>query len=171
MDIKTGIETVLGHLAELEQHYSALLSLAREKRDVVVKNDTVRLTEITEQESILLSQAKLAERRRVIAVTEVAPLLGKSAEEITLSELAENADSPAREKLLELKAALGDAMQQLKLQNDENRGLVEAQLTYTEMMLNVIGGSSDPLNNFYGVDGKSAEAEITRGTSLFDTEI
>ena len=151
---------------------NALLGLAKEKRAAVLGNDTEKLMGVVEQEYQILSQMDKIGKLWAVEMEAACDALGMSDETMTLRDLiAYTEDGAQKERLQRLHADMADTLDALKKQNMENRQLVEAQLMYTEMMLNILGGSVDPLNNFYGTDGRSSDAEITRGSSLFDTEI
>jgi len=51
--------------------------------------------------------------------------------------------------------------------NAENRQLIEMHLEYSETFLNLMVDSEDPLNNFYGEDGKT-DQDRRRATGFFD---
>lgn len=171
MKLNETIESVCQLLTQQQQVQESLLELAREKQRVVIENDTERLTEIISGEYRLLSRMNNIEKRRVLIMAEACAETGKAAQEITVSDLIELADAEQKLRLGQIQRSLSGALKRLKEQNDTNRTLLEAQLEYTDAMLSFIGGAGDPINNFYGTDGKSSEADVIRGSGLFDTEI
>ena len=165
------INEVYRLLLEQKATQETLLGLAQRKREAVIKNDTDELTAIVKDEYLVLSQVHKIEKQRINAMSGIAVEAGKPAKDITISDLLEYADELQKPLLCTLQTELLDILTKLKAQNDENGALVDAQLEYIGLMLSVIAGAEDPLNNFYGGDGQSLDVEISRGRSLLDTEI
>lgn len=165
------IEAVYDVLAEQAAVLEALLALSREKRGAVLQNDTERLTEIVGGESRALSRMAKAEKRWAAVLPPAWEALGLTGEPVTLRVLIEHAEGEQRARLSSLHGEISATLDALKAQNTENGQLVEAQLAYTDMMLGLLGGSADPLNNFYGTDGRASDLEMGPGASLFDAEI
>lgn len=169
--MKQIIDGVYELLLEQKAVQETLLDLARKKRDAVVKNDTDELSLIVADEYVALSNMKKIEKQRTKLSNEAAALAGKSPEDMTVTELVELAEESQKAKLEAVRSELMDIIGKLKSQNDENRSLVEMQLEFNSILMSAVGGSEDPLNNFYGDDGQSLDVEISRGTSILDTEI
>ena len=165
------IDDVYALLLEQKAVQDKLLGLALRKRDSIVKNDTDSLTSIVNEEYIMLSQVNTIERRRVKTLSGIADIVGKPAKEITISDMIDHANERQRPLLETLQKEFLDILTRLKAQNDENGVLVDAQLEYINVMLSVIAGPEDPLNNFYGGNGQTLDVEISRGRSILDTEI
>lgn len=165
------IEAIYELLLEQKEVQSALLALACQKRDAIVKNDTELVTEIVKKEYLLLSKMNKIELKRAPLMDAACRQLGKPVSEVSFSDLISCAGGGSRPKLETLQAELLDILTRLKAQNAENKGLIEMQLEYTETMLNVFGWSEDPINNFYGTDGRSSSAEVSSGSTLFEVEI
>ena len=169
--MKQIIDDVYTLLLEQKCVQETLLGLALRKREAVVKNDVDELTLIVNEEYFALSQVNKIEKQRVKAMAGATEAVGKPAKNITISDLIEHADDRQRPLLRTLQKELVDVLTRLKAQNDENGALVDAQLEYIAMMLSVVAGSEDPLNNFYGSDGQALDVEISKGRSVIDTEI
>lgn len=168
LERREALESVYNLLVEQKQVQEKLFSLAQRKRDAVVKNNTDELGEIVRLEYNQLGLMNSIEKKRILLLHKV---FGNEGPLMTIGQLSALAEGELSEKYLEIQKELVEAIEKLREINDSNKSLVEIQLEYTEMMLNFLGGSADPLNNFYGTDGKSSDAEITKGSSVFDTEI
>ena len=167
-------ETLTATLALLEEQrlvQERLLALSEEKQQVILRNDTERLREIVAEEYQLLGRMKTIEKRRLSQAEAFARETGVPVEDVTVSLLSDHAEGEDRKHLLGLQAALLKLLTELRRLNELNHGLLETQLQYTGLMLSAIGDTADPLNNFYGTDGKSSSADIRSGSGLFDTEI
>ena len=165
------IEKVYALLLEQKTVQDTLYGLAMKKRDAVVNNETDKLTQIVNEEYLALAQVNSIEKQRVKELSAVADAIGKPAKEITISDLIIVADARQKPLLAALQRELLEVLTKLKAQNEENGKLVDAQLEYIGVLLSVIAGPEDPLNNFYGNDGQTLDVEISRGRSLLDTEI
>jgi hypothetical protein len=51
----------------------------------------------------------------------------------------------------------------------ENRELIKTHMEYSEAVLELLVDSEDPLNNFYGMDGKAAP-DKKKTTGFFDKQ-
>ena len=169
--LKEIIDNVYALLLEQKSVQDRLYGLAQKKRDAVVKNETDKLTLIVNEEYAALSQVNKIERQRVNELGAVADTVGKPAKDITISDLLNLAEGQQKVQLATLQRELLEILTKLKAQNDENGKLVDAQLEYISVMLSVIAGPEDPLNNFYDDRGQALDVEISRGRSLLDTEI
>ena len=165
------IDDVYALLLEQKLVQETLYGLALRKRDSVVKNDTDALTLIVNEEYLALSQVNQIEKQRVKAISGIAETVGKPAKDITITDLLEHANERQKPLLASLQRELLEVLTKLKAQNDENGMLVDAQLEYIGVMLSVIAGPEDPLNNFYGENGQALDVEISRGRSILDTEV
>lgn len=169
--MKQVIDDVCKLLQEQKKVQEALYDLALRKREAVIKNKTDDLTNIVSEEYIVLSQMNKIEKQRITASSGASEQIGKAPKDITVSDLLEYADRQQKPILATLQKELLDIMTKLKAQNIENKSLVELQLEFTGVMLSAIAGTEDPLNNFYGGDGQSLDAQISRGRNILDTEI
>lgn len=165
------IQTVYDLLLEQKSVQEQLLEFAAEKRQVIIDNNTDRLNEIVASEYKLLSKMNNIEKRRASAIAEASVKTGVPEESMTVSELARHAGDEMSDKLEGIRDELSGLIKRLRDSNELNRDLIKAQLEYTDIMLNLYGGGNDPINNFYGTDGRASSADIGKGAGLFDTEI
>lgn len=169
--MKAIIEAVYALLQEQNQIQRELLDLSHTKRQAVINNDTDKLTEIISQEFRLLARMDKIEKRRISAVSEASESLGKAQSDITVSDLLAHADGQMKTQLAAVREEIITNAKMLQDQNSIIRNMVEAHLQYTDTMIGFIGETTDPLNNFYDMKGKSSEADIRQSAGLFDAEI
>lgn len=159
----------------LEEHISvqgSLLELSQEKKQVIISGNTERLNEIVQTELKSLARMNSIEKRRTALVAALSKELGVQEGELTVSVLSERAGgTPAGSRLTALQEELTKLLREQADQNNINKKLLETQLEYTDTMLNLIVGPDDPLNNFYGGDGRTTDAEIRKSAGIFDQEI
>ena len=163
---------VLGDLCALltdqKSVLEAMLELSREERQVIINGESEKLENIVRQEFRELSKLGAIEKKRVALHKEIAAEIGTPAQDLTVSVIADKAEPDEREKIVRLQKELSGIISQHSMLNMENRELIKAHLEYSETMLDLMIGTEDPLNNFYGVDGKAAP-EKKRITGLFDS--
>jgi flagellar biosynthesis/type III secretory pathway chaperone len=162
------LQSVYELLTELKTAQEDLYSLASRKRDAVLKNNTDDLAGIVQLEYAQLSRMNHLEKKRLALLREG---WGEKGPGMTVAMLAEEAGDPMAARLRQVRQELLALMTRLKELNRENRTFVETQLEYTEMMLNLLGSPADPLNNFYGTDGRSSDSDFKAGSSVFDAEV
>ena len=93
---------------------------------------------------------------------------GLHARELNVTSIAERAEPDERETIKRLQKELTALLTQHTDMNAENRELIKAHFEYTEALMDIMVGSEDPLNNFYGGDGK-ASPERKKATGFFDS--
>ena len=159
--------SLLGLQMKVDQQ---LLTLAEEQRHSIIENEVDKLDSLVKQQSALLRQLTMLEKKRLASADHLHSVLGLPARPFTLSELipyAPTAQQPSLRSLLEEFAAL---LSQLKEANATNKLLLQTNIELNELMLGLLADSVDPLNNFYCGDGSKAE-ETLIGPSLFDHQV
>lgn len=165
----TGIIDILESQKKL---HKAIFELSQEKRQVITRADTDRLNDIVMEELKLLNSVKKLEKERVTLVAALAAKTDMQIPEgdVTISAIAEIASAGEQVKLSLLQKELGGLMRSQQEINALNRELLETQLEYTDVMLNLFVGDVDPINNLYSGDGKK-DQERRKTAGLFDTQI
>jgi flagellar biosynthesis/type III secretory pathway chaperone len=144
-----------------------LLNLSYEARRVILSGDTVRLSEIVNGELRALSRINAAEKKRAAQLPGVAALLGLPEGGVTVSAIAERAAPDERDAFERLQKELSGLFTAQREMNAINQDLLEAQLEYSDAMMNVITPPEDALNNFYGGDGRTSD-ERRESTGFID---
>ena len=93
--------------------------------------------------------------------------LGIPENEITVSAIVERAEPGERGIFKDLQAELSVLLKRHTDLNKENRDLIKAHIEYTDAMMDVLVDSEDPLNNFYGGDGKTSQ-DRKKSTGFFN---
>jgi flagellar biosynthesis/type III secretory pathway chaperone len=168
--LRQEIKAVYELLQAQKEIQSELLKLGHEKRRAIVRADTGKLTNIVGREQLYVSKMNSLERKRTKLMPEVTALVSRMSGRMTLSELIESAQPEERDALNKLGRELRLMLnEQLEL-NSLNKKLLEDHLRYAETMISAAVGREDPLNNFYGGDGRCAD-DGPRKTGFFDRQI
>ena len=162
---------VLGELCALllEQKsvLEGILALSLEERRIIIGGESERLEDIVRRELKELSKLGGLEKRRAALHKTISEELGLEGQEITVSSIAQRAAPDEREAIVNLQKELTALIGQHTALNMENRELIKAHLEYSETMLDIMVDAEDPLNNFYGGDGKAAP-DRKKTTGFFD---
>jgi len=162
------LEELAGLLREQKSVLSNMLKLSREERRIIINAETEKLENIVRLELRELSKLNAIEKKRAALHRTIAVELGLPDNNVTVSAIAGRAEADERDVIVKLQTELTALIGQHEEINMENRGLIRAHLEYSEAMLDLMVDSEDPLNNFYGGDGKAA-AEKRKTTGFFDS--
>ena len=146
----------------------AMLELSQEERRVIISGEAELLEDIVRREFKELSKLNAIEKKRMALHGELSSEFGVSAQELNVSMIAQFAEPDERDIIKNLQNELTALLKQHADLNMENRELIEAHFEYTEALMEILVDSEDPLNNFYGGDGKAAP-ERKKATAFFDS--
>ena len=155
-------------LGEQKSLLEGMLRLSQEERRVIISGEAEQLEGVVRQELRELSKLGAIEKKPMALHNAIAAELGLSAQDINVSAIAGHSSPDEQAAIKKLQAELTDLITQHTALNKENRELINAHIEYSDMMLNLMVDSEDPLNNFYGCDGK-ASAEKKKATGFFDS--
>jgi flagellar biosynthesis/type III secretory pathway chaperone len=138
------IDQMVEILHEQATRCEELLGLAREKREVIVKNDIENLQKITGLENMVISQNNRLEKQRVALARDIAEVLGRRGQEPDIAALIEcmEGQPQQQEALRQAGNRIRGIINELKEANDFNNVLIRNALDYVEYSLNVIRSSA-----------------------------
>jgi len=154
-------------LEEQKSLLEVMLDLARQERDIIVSGKNELLEDIVRREFRELSKLGAIEKKRLKMHVDVSAEFGLPEKDITVSAIADRSEPDESDALAKLQTELRVLVDEHAALNKENRELIGAHMEYSEMVMNLMVGSEDPLNNFYGGDGKTVE-DSKRATAFFD---
>ena len=161
------LEELYSLLLEQKRLLEILLELSTEERRIIISGEASKLEETVIKEMRELSKLNAIEKKRLALHPAIAGELGLTEDDLTVSAIADHADPDERVTLKNMQVELSSLLKQHKDLNLENRELIEAHFEYTDAVLDLIVDYEDPLNNFYGEDGK-AQADRKKTTGFFD---
>ena len=151
------IEQLAGLLTEQRSVLTDMLVLSREKRRIIVECETEKLEQVVRLEMRELSKLGGIEKKRAALNKALAVQLDLPENDITVSAIASRLQPDECDAITDLQKVLTTLIEQHAQLNAENRELIKAHLEYSEAMLEVMTDSEDPLNSFYGGDGKALD--------------
>jgi len=154
-------------LQEQKEVLGNMLELAKEERKIIVAGESEKLEDIIRLELKELNKLGRVEKNRLELHKAIATELGLPENEITVTSIAEKAEPDEREAIKKLQTELTPLIEEHAAINNENRELIKSHIEYSQVMLELMVGSEDPLNNMYGGDGKSAP-DRKKTTGFYD---
>ena len=165
--MRQSLADLRGLLLEQKSILENMLELSQEERRIIVGGEADKLEDIVRQEMRLLSKLNAIEKRRIAMNPVISAEFGLPENDITVTAIAERAEPDERETIKSLQSELNRLLRQHTELNKENRELIKAHIEYTDAMMDIMVDSEDPLNNFYGGDGKAAQ-DRKKSTGFFD---
>ena len=144
-----------------------MLELAREERQIIINGESDKLEDVVRHEFRELNKLNAVERKRLALHKTLAPELGLQDDELTVSNIASKAQPDERDAIRKLQEELMPMIEEHAAINMENRELIKSHVEYSELMLDMMVDSEDPLNNMYGDDGRAAP-DKKRATGFYD---
>ena len=77
-------------LEQERSEYLDLVEMSKEKTPIIIKGDITKLQEITEKEQIVTSKIQNLEKKRLEVIADIAIVLNKDKNELTISGLVES---------------------------------------------------------------------------------
>lgn len=166
------IEELIGILDQECEIYQQLLPIAMEKTQIIVRNDTVALQEVTGKEQLHVDRVNILEHKRDDVMMNIKTVIGKKSGTLNLTSLIQLLDKQPKEQksLSVLHDRLNDAVHRLIEVNDRNKMLIQQSLEMIEFNMNFIQSTRmSPGNNTY-TKGASAYDAQAYGTGMFDAK-
>ena len=134
------MEVLIDVLEKENQEYERLLVLSMKKTPVIVSEDLVELSKITDEEQIIVSRINHLDAQRNEAINDIANVLNKDVEQLKIVDLIKMlAARPEEQKKL---AVVFDKLQEnvrnVKRTNEQNRELILQALELVQFNMNVL---------------------------------
>ena len=152
--------------------YNQLIPIVREKSQVIVKNDTETLQEITAKEQAAIDQITGLENKRVRVMKDISIVLGKKDESLNLSDLIKLLGQQEKEQraLSLLHDRFKETVNTLVEINNRNKSLIKQSLEMIEFNMNFLQSTRmSPGNNTY-TKSASQDSEGSMQTGMFDAK-
>lgn len=128
------MDELLEVLEKEEAEYRRLVKTSTEKRDIIINADIEVLEEITGREQEIAGSIKNIENKRISVMRDMAVVLNKKSEELTIDTMIEilQKQPKEQEKLVALRARLKDTLTEMKNINEQNQTLISQALEMVE---------------------------------------
>ncbi len=153
------IDDLIVLLKAQTENYSDLCGLLEEKKDTIVKNDTVHLQKITSIENTLVGKCQKLEKKLTQNFDDIAMVLNVNPKTLNLTELSKLiANQPEHTSLVEATGSLRLQVEKLKTVNEQNRLLLKNSLDYVDFSMNLFRSTVSRQPSFYSYKGEQIEA-------------
>lgn len=161
------MDELIQNLEKENEVYQELLKISQEKTGIIVKGDIENLREIVEREQLVVERILPLEKRRVECTNDIAIVINRPAESLTLTRLSELMESQpeVQRRLRELHDKLHDTMTRMTRVNDMNKGLLQEALDLVNFDITLLNSINQaPITANYDKSAYNTEERmITRG--------
>jgi len=154
-------------LEEQKTVLANMLELALQERQILINSESDKLENVIRLELKELSKLGAIEKKRAELSKKIAAELSLDPSDLSITKITEALHPNECVEILEIQKELIKLLDEHTTVNKENRQLIEAHVEYSQMMMEMMVGVEDPLNNMYSGDGRSAESK-KRATGLYD---
>ena len=161
------MEELIALLQREKAIYEELLQVASEKKEVLIKNEVSRLTEMLRVEAERLKALEKINPSIVALLSAVTGREGSAAVSVT-DAIHALSDPMEKEALQALQGELRAIIEALRGKNEVNQRLIETQLEYNAFCLELLT-QNPSASDIYGSSGRLSEAPVER-RGLIDRE-
>lgn len=128
------VEDLIGILEEEEKVYQKLAEIGEQKRLLLIQNDVPALEKLTASEQLVADEALSLSNKQVQALSDIANVLGKSEEKMTVSRLIEllNSQPVIQDRLKVAKEHLLAIAGEVQRLNQQNEALINQAMELAE---------------------------------------
>ena len=169
--MQNALDNMITLLSEQKKIQKELLSLSYEKRRAVLNNQTDLINGIVQKESMFLTATQALEKKREQVLSVLSKHFGMPENEITVTVIIKKTSGELQREFIAAQKELSAVLKTQTELNHLNQDLLKTQLDYTNMMLNLLVGPEDPLNNLYDDNGKMSEQTPRKKAGLIDRQV
>lgn len=127
-------------LEKEEAGYRELIEASTRKKEVIIKADVENLEKIAGEEQEIAGKIKNIENRRISIMNDIANVLNRKVEELTIDVMIEVLKSQPKEQeeLVNIRSRLKDTLTEMKTINEENQALVNQAMEMIEFDLTLV---------------------------------
>lgn len=163
------IEELITVLEEEDKIYKMLMTLSTEKTPIIIKGNLEKLKEITGIEQALVEKLVRMEKRRTDVVDDMALVLNKKVEDLTVRNIVKMLEGQEEEKkrLSLVHDSLKQTLDGISRLNEMNMNLINSSLEMVEFNINMLKGLYQaPETGNYGRDAYNTQSIL--GYGVFD---
>lgn len=120
-------------------NYKELIGLAELKRKAIVENNLDEIKRINSEENTVIGHINRLDKKRQSLIVDIAGVLNRRPEDITMLELSRLLGQEAEASLLkDITLEISDSLKNLRELTDHNRQLIDSALDYIDFSINII---------------------------------
>lgn len=146
------IEVLIDTLNAENDEYVKLLDISKRKTPIIVKGELEALRNIVAEEQVHVDRVANLEKKRVEAVTDIATVLNKDADTLTVKDIIDllNGQDEIQNQLMEAHARIKATLNDVVAINEINKNLIRESLEMVEFNINLINSlkKAPEVNNY-----------------------
>lgn len=156
------IEELIDVLQETTGCYEKLLSMANNKKDVIINGDVPSLQTITDDEQIVAGRLLRLEKKRVSIIDDIALVTNNNKHTLTITRLIDMLAKQEKEQkqLIDISQKMMTILEDVKKTNELNQLLLNESIEYINYTMNAIKSANDvPSGSNYQKEGNLYESK------------
>ncbi|MBC8197148.1 MAG: flagellar protein FlgN [Candidatus Marinimicrobia bacterium] len=134
--------------------YTKLLTSLEEKQQAIIQGEIENMKIITEQEQVILTDAKLTEKERNISIANLRTNTDEMKDVENLTQLIAVVETKYHSRLSEIQKSLKDILEKVALKNEQNKFLLSHSIHFVQTMIKDLLTSNESMNDLYAQNGR-----------------
>jgi flagellar biosynthesis/type III secretory pathway chaperone len=137
--------------------YTKLLTSLEEKQQAIIQGKVKDMQIITEKEQSIISDAKLTENERNIAISNLRTKSDNMKEVENLTQLIAVVETKYHDRLSEIQDSLQNILEKVALKNEQNKFLLNHSIHFVQTMIKDLLSSNENMNDLYAQNGRKID--------------
>ena len=134
--------------------YTKLLTSLEEKQQAIIQGKVNEMQLITEKEQSILSDAKLTENERNLAISNLRNNSNSMKDVENLTQLIAVVETKYHSRLTEIQESLQNILEKVALKNEQNKFLLNHSIHFVQTMIKDLLSSNENMNDLYAENGR-----------------
>jgi rubrerythrin len=134
--------------------YTKLLTSLEEKQQAIIQGKVDEMQHIAEKEQSILSDAKLTENERNLAISNLRNNSNSMKDVENLTQLIAVVETKYHSRLTEIQESLKNILEKVALKNEQNKFLLNHSIHFVQTMIKDLLSSNENMNDIYAQNGK-----------------
>ena len=134
--------------------YTKLLTSLEEKQQAIIQGKVDEIHLITEKEQSILSDAKLTENERNLAISNLRNNSNSMKDVENLTQLIAVVETKYHSRLTEIQESLQNILEKVALKNEQNKFLLNHSIHFVQTMIKDLLSSNENMNDLYAQNGR-----------------
>jgi len=137
--------------------YTKLLTSLEEKQQAIIQGKVKDMQLITEKEQSIISDAKLTEQERNLAISNLRTNSENMKEVENLTQLIAVVETKYHDRLTEIQDSLQNILGKVALKNEQNKFLLNHSIHFVQTMIKDLLSSNENMNDLYAQNGRKID--------------
>tara|TARA_B100001029_G_scaffold179865_1_gene191789 strand:- start:2736 stop:3251 length:516 start_codon:yes stop_codon:yes gene_type:complete len=137
--------------------YTKLLTSLEEKQQAIIQGKVNEMQLITQKEQSILSDAKLTEKERNLAISNIRNNSEGMKDVENLTQLITVVETKYHSRLKEIQLSLQNILEKVALKNEQNKFLLNHSIHFVQTMIKDLLSSNENMNDLYAQNGRKID--------------